>query len=120
MTENGHFCVNISTNVIADYKCRDIVCYPGRVLINGKCIPLLPYTANLNYTLTFGIIMLIFTTLSLLCLFLTFMTYCMFEQLRALPGKNNMCLVVALFFAMAVLEFGMKSLKLLLLHQQKF
>ncbi|CAC5390475.1 unnamed protein product [Mytilus coruscus] len=36
-------------------KCRDIVCYPGRVLINGTCIPLLPYTSNLGYTLTFGV-----------------------------------------------------------------
>ncbi|CAG2212532.1 unnamed protein product [Mytilus edulis] len=36
-------------------ECRDIVCYPGRVLINETCIPLLPYTSNLGYTLTFGV-----------------------------------------------------------------
>ncbi|XP_063442009.1 uncharacterized protein LOC134722329 [Mytilus trossulus] len=29
-------------------RCREIVCYPGRILINAKCVPLVPYTSNLD------------------------------------------------------------------------
>lgn len=35
--------------------------------------------------------------ISLLCLLVTFVTYCLFRSLRTLPGKNNMCLVFAMF-----------------------
>lgn len=31
------------------------MCYPGRILINAKCVPLVPYTSNLGYVLAFGI-----------------------------------------------------------------
>ncbi|XP_052063035.1 uncharacterized protein LOC127702771 [Mytilus californianus] len=49
------FCKMCNEERVEYDKCRDIVCYPGRVLINGTCIPLLPYTSNLGYTLTFGV-----------------------------------------------------------------
>ncbi|CAC5404838.1 unnamed protein product [Mytilus coruscus] len=32
--------------------CRDIHCYPGRVLTNNGCVPLLPFTSNLGYILS--------------------------------------------------------------------
>jgi hypothetical protein len=32
----------------------NIVCYPGRALVNETCRPLLTYTSNLGYVITFG------------------------------------------------------------------
>ncbi|XP_061195419.1 uncharacterized protein LOC133203668 [Saccostrea echinata] len=37
--------------------------------------------------------------ISLVCLVITFIVYCIFQSLRTLPGLNNMCLIVSLFFA---------------------
>lgn len=42
-------------------------------------------------------IMIAGTCLSLVALFITFITYCLYRPLRTLPGKNNMSLVFALF-----------------------
>ena len=39
------------------------------------------------------------TSISLLCLFIVFLTYCCFKPLRTLPGLNNMALVLTIFFA---------------------
>ncbi|CAC5390476.1 unnamed protein product [Mytilus coruscus] len=36
-------------------RCREILCYPGRILINTRCVPLISYTSNLGYVLAFGI-----------------------------------------------------------------
>lgn len=58
-----------------------------------------------------GILTLICTVISLVCLCLTFLTYCIFRKLRSLPGKNNMCLVFSLFFAQALLQFGLRQTK---------
>ncbi|CAG2240234.1 unnamed protein product [Mytilus edulis] len=33
-------------------ECRDIHCYPGRILTNNGCVPLLPFTSNLGYILS--------------------------------------------------------------------
>lgn len=43
------------------------------------------------------IIQVIFTCTSLVCLVVTFITYCIFPSLRTLSGKNNMCLVFVIF-----------------------
>ena len=51
-------------------------------------------------------IMIAGTCLSLVALFITFITYCLYRPLRTLPGKNNMSLVFALFCALGLLEFG--------------
>ncbi|XP_052063041.1 adhesion G protein-coupled receptor E2-like [Mytilus californianus] len=59
-----------------------------------------------------NIVAMVFTCISLLCLFLTFLTYCIFPSLRTLPGKNNMCLVFAIFCAQLLFQFvelGTKS-----------
>lgn len=45
------------------------------------------------------ILNLVCITASLLCLILTFITYCVFPNLRTLPGINNMFLVVSLFLS---------------------
>ncbi|XP_064603973.1 adhesion G-protein coupled receptor G2-like [Liolophura sinensis] len=44
--------------------------------------------------------------LSLLCLFLTFLVYCLLPQLRTLPGKNTMVLVAYLFCAQLFFQVG--------------
>ncbi|XP_067671682.1 uncharacterized protein [Haliotis asinina] len=48
---------------------------------------------------------LIFSILSLICLALTFITYCTFPSLLTLPTKNTMCLVAFLFLAQLLLMF---------------
>lgn len=42
---------------------------------------------------------------SLVCLVLTFTTYCVFPTLRTLPGKINVCLVFAMFHGHALFQF---------------
>ncbi|PIK59072.1 hypothetical protein BSL78_04029 [Apostichopus japonicus] len=49
------------------------------------------------------IIFIIFTTLSLLGLFLTFVNYCLLKELRNLPGKLTMNFIVATFLAQLLL-----------------
>ncbi|XP_063404440.1 adhesion G protein-coupled receptor E1-like [Mytilus trossulus] len=46
------------------------------------------------------------TCVSLFCLLVTFITYCIFPILRTLPGKNNMCLIFSLLIAQTCLQFG--------------
>ena len=65
-----------------------------------------PDFENPEITLS-GILMMSSTLLSLMCLFLTFIAYCLFSTLRSLPGKNNMCLVFAMFFAHLLFQFGL-------------
>ncbi|XP_076089958.1 putative adhesion G protein-coupled receptor E4P [Mytilus galloprovincialis] len=65
-----------------------------------------------NSTVVWNTVALVVTCISLVCLVLTFLTYCFFSSLRTLPGKNNMCLVFAMFCAQFVfqfVEFGTKS-----------
>ncbi|KAL3861286.1 hypothetical protein ACJMK2_007328 [Sinanodonta woodiana] len=57
----------------------------------------------------FTIFSWICTILSLLCLIITFTTYCIFEKLRTLPGKNNMILVSVLFLSQSLLFFGLNQ-----------
>ncbi|XP_067671572.1 uncharacterized protein [Haliotis asinina] len=52
------------------------------------------------------ILTLIFSILSLICLALTFITYCTFPSLLSLPTKNTMCLVAFLFLAQLCVLFG--------------
>ncbi|XP_069131753.1 uncharacterized protein [Argopecten irradians] len=63
------------------------------------------------YDLTFIVQLVSFlcTCLSILCLIITFLTYCFFAELRTLPGKNNMCLIVSLFFSQCLVQFGMNQ-----------
>ncbi|MEW8545687.1 MAG: Mth family G-protein coupled receptor [Candidatus Thiodiazotropha sp.] len=48
----------------------------------------------------------VFTLMSLFCLLLTFTTYCLFLDLRTVPGKNIMSLCVSLFVAQGSLQFS--------------
>ncbi|XP_063441978.1 uncharacterized protein LOC134722298 [Mytilus trossulus] len=49
------------------------------------------------------------SVISMICLFLTFVTYCIFPNLRSIPGKNNMSLVFSFFFLQAVFTFGARK-----------
>ena len=53
-----------------------------------------------------GILSLICTCISLLCLILTLATYSFFKELRTQPGINNMVLVVCLIIAQVLYQFG--------------
>ncbi|XP_053389512.1 uncharacterized protein LOC128552489 [Mercenaria mercenaria] len=46
------------------------------------------------------------TILSLFCLLITFITYCVFRSLRNVPGINNMSLTISLFCAQLTLKLG--------------
>lgn len=46
------------------------------------------------------------TGISLLCLLITFVTYCLFKTLRTIPGLNLMSLVFSLFFAQLLFVFS--------------
>ncbi|XP_069121319.1 uncharacterized protein [Argopecten irradians] len=52
---------------------------------------------------------LVCNIISLICLFLTFITYCLFPAMRSLPGMNNMSLVFAMFFAQLLFQCGFYS-----------
>ncbi len=52
-----------------------------------------------------NILTIVFCILSLICLTLTFITYCTFPSLLTLPTKNTMCLVAFLFLAQLLLLF---------------
>lgn len=52
------------------------------------------------------IVLMLCTILSLIALGFTCLTYCLFSVLRTLPGKNNINLIISMFFALAFLEFG--------------
>jgi len=47
------------------------------------------------------------TTISFLCLVISFIIYCMFKELRNIPGIVNMNLIVCLFLAQAFTKFGL-------------
>ena len=53
-----------------------------------------------------AIFSLVCTCLSLLCLAITFVTYCLFKCIRTLPGINNMNLALTLFGAQIFTQFG--------------
>ncbi|ESP02763.1 hypothetical protein LOTGIDRAFT_74150, partial [Lottia gigantea] len=53
-----------------------------------------------------SIVSMVCTSLSLLCLFISFVVYCTFRPLRSLPGKNNMNLIVTLFLAQLLYLVG--------------
>lgn len=46
------------------------------------------------------------TGVSLLCLLITFVTYCLFKTLRTIPGMNLMSLMFSLFFAQLLFVFS--------------
>ena len=49
------------------------------------------------------------TIISLVSIFLTFITYCLFSCLRTIPGKGVMLLCLSLFCAQASLQFGLNG-----------
>lgn len=58
-----------------------------------------------------GILSLVCTCISVLCLILTFITYVLFCELRTQPGINNMALVICLIIAQILFQFGSTPVK---------
>ncbi|KAL5008185.1 hypothetical protein ScPMuIL_013766 [Solemya velum] len=52
---------------------------------------------------------LICTSVSVLCLVITLVTYCIFKDLRTIPGKINMALVISMIFAQLFFQFGLNG-----------
>ena len=57
------------------------------------------------------IVTLICVSLSMLCLFFAFVTYLAFPILQTLPGRNNICLIFALFLSQGLTQFGLTKTK---------
>ncbi|KAK3589598.1 hypothetical protein CHS0354_043059 [Potamilus streckersoni] len=68
--------------------------------------PVFIYQASLMASIH-NIFSYVCTMISIICLVITFVTYCLFKTLRSLPGKNNMCLVLCLLCAQILLQFGL-------------
>ncbi|XP_069132197.1 uncharacterized protein [Argopecten irradians] len=70
-------------------------------------------TNSIEDTVKFVLQVMSFTCvcLSVLGLFITFLTYCFFSPLRTLPGKNNMCLIASLFFSQFLTQLGILQSK---------
>ncbi|XP_071108349.1 uncharacterized protein [Haliotis cracherodii] len=68
---------------------------------NRSNIPLIPTSVFVKQILS-----LVCVSVSLICLALTFITYCVFPPLRSLPAKNNMFLIGCLFLAQLLFQFG--------------
>ncbi|KAL5009300.1 hypothetical protein ScPMuIL_014881 [Solemya velum] len=49
------------------------------------------------------------TSVSVLCLLITLITYCIFDELRSLPGKINMALVISMISAQLFFQFGLNG-----------
>ncbi|KAJ8021006.1 Cadherin EGF LAG seven-pass G-type receptor 1 [Holothuria leucospilota] len=72
------------------------------ILTNGNaCVCFEYYKEKVNLIIL--ILSIVFSSLSLVSLLLTFVTYCTFKDLRNLPGKITMNFVVSLFFAQIIL-----------------
>lgn len=59
-----------------------------------------------QFALVEGYLSLVCSVVSIICLAFTLITYCMFQTLRTLPGRNNMFLVGMLLLAQALFQFG--------------
>lgn len=64
------------------------------------------YTKDQTNSTILDMVIKIITVVSLMCLLVSFITYCLFPRLRTLPGKNNMSLVFSLFWLQAFFLFG--------------
>ena len=53
-----------------------------------------------------AILSLVCVSLSILCLLVSFVTFCTYSSLRTLPGKNNMALIMCLFCAQTLYLVG--------------
>lgn len=56
-----------------------------------------------------SLISLICNCLSVVCLSFTLLTYCLFSELRTIPGKNNMALATSMIIAQILFQFGLTA-----------
>jgi len=61
------------------------------------------HTVNLLYRILDSLC----TTISFSCLIISFLVYCVYKELRNVPGINNMHLIACLFFAQGFTKFGL-------------
>jgi len=64
-------------------------------------------TQSLPFNLLYKILDSTCTTISFLCLVISFIIYCIFKELRNIPGIVNMNLIVCLCLAQAFTKFGL-------------
>lgn len=94
---SGNFHISRSTNRASSVRVcvADIKPYNTSAMVQKSA-----------FEMAVDVINVICTCVSILCLLLTFFVYSCFDQLRTLPGKMNMCLILSLFMAQICLQFG--------------
>ncbi|XP_071823885.1 uncharacterized protein [Apostichopus japonicus] len=101
-----HYSVSTNGSLHSQFLEDEIPVSDYLILSNGQlkvCSRWIIETKPPGYNLFLLVIFIIFTSLSLIGLFLTFVNYCIFKSLRNLPGMITMNFVVALFFAQLIL-----------------
>ena len=88
--DNSEFCVCIEA-----YKAA----------VNGRSLTR-PQSTDLASNLTQGILSLVCTCITIVCLIITIATYSLFESLRTAPGRNNLSLAIVLLIANVLLSFS--------------
>jgi hypothetical protein len=120
---SSEVCMDIKSNNVSlknknatfsdtEYKIIDdnfIICgdlYSQRIYIEPERVLVITTDRIKSVLIVFSIVC---TSISLLCLILTFITYCLISSLRTVAGKNIMALCASLFFAQALLQFGINA-----------
>lgn len=108
LTYNDTVCLRNSSKCFPKHKYKEIdgtvaICIRDYLLSSGQ-----EYNVKFQDVVAswvaFG-----FTCLSVVCLILTLLTYCLFCELRTVPGMNNMALSTFLIIAQLLFEFGFNA-----------
>ena len=92
-----------ASNELSVYMCADDFIARSHQLIAST---MAPTRSSADSVTPQGILSVVCTCISLLCLFFTLITYLLFQELRTQPGINNIALVISLIIAQTLFQFG--------------
>ena len=92
-----------ASNELSVYMCADDFIARSHQLIAST---MAPTRSSADSVTPQGILSVVCTCISLLCLFFTLITYLLFQELRTQPGINNIALVIRLIIAQTLFQFG--------------
>ena len=99
----GTYRMNNFSNILTVYICaEDFIA----LLKQSRTNRTIPQSVSVDSGIPQGILSVVCTCFSLLCLLLTLITYSLFQELRTQPGINNMALVICLMIAQTLFQFG--------------
>ena len=109
--EDGKIVFNSSSNVVLNTlqvlfnfnRTRILICFEVYTKYFPSMIP--AFIPNEKFTFE-AVLSLVFLSLSIMALLVSFVTFCTNSSLRTLPGKNNMALIMCLFCAQTLFLVG--------------